>query len=289
MLAAKKLNNPSLTTDGDIKNLLALCKGLKLATQAIVTFQNVKQGILNSGATIDKNGTIHNDKANSNQVIAQQKAYDQAYAFINGAIEIELGGTDLNYTPGGGKSGGGAGGSGSSTKKTTPLEKLQDWLSTLFDWIEIKLERQTDKISKYISKAESQLDDKKYSSSAKNYNNAIDATNVQVGYEETARDKYYTQASQILDKAVAGEVISQKTADVIATRVADGSMNISEYSDEIREVISAYQEWYNKGKDASDALEELHKNIRTYIQDLQMAQLLMLLKERKMLNIALLC
>lgn len=269
MLAAKKLNNPSLTTDGDIKNLLALCKGLKLATQAIVTFQNVKQGILNSGATIDKNGTIHNDKANSNQVIAQQKAYDQAYAFINGAIEIELGGTDLNYTPGGGKSGGGAGGSGSSTKKKTPLEKLQDWLSTLFDWIEIKLERQTDKISKYISKAESQLDDKKYSSSAKNYNNAIDATNVQVGYEETARNKYYTQASQILDKAVAGEVISQKTADVIATRVADGSMNISEYSDEIREVISAYQEWYNKGKDASDALEELHKNIRTYIQDLK--------------------
>lgn len=269
MLAAKKLNNPSLTTDGDIKNLLALCKGLKLATQAIVTFQNVKQGILNSGATIDKNGTIHNDKANSNQVIAQQKAYDQAYAFINGAIEIELGGTDLNYTPGGGKSGGGAGGSGSSTKKKTPLEKLQDWLSTLFDWIEIKLERQTDKISKYISKAESQLDDKKYSSSAKNYNNAIDATNVQVSYEETARDKYYTQASQILDKAVASKVISQKTADIIATRVADGSMNISEYSDEIREVISAYQEWYNKGKDASDALEELHKNIRTYIQDLK--------------------
>ncbi len=269
MLAAKKLNNPSLTTDGDIKNLLALCKGLKLATQAIVTFQNVKQGILNSGATIDKNGTIHNDKANSNQVIAQQKAYDQAYAFINGAIEIELGGTDLNYTPGGGKSGGGAGGSGSSTKKETPLEKLQDWLSTLFDWIEIKLERQTDKISKYISKAESQLDDKKYSSSAKNYNNAIDATNVQVGYEETARDKYYAQASQILDKAVAGEVISQKTANIIATRVADGSMNISEYSDEIQDVISAYQEWYNKGKDASDALEELHKNIRTYIQDLK--------------------
>lgn len=159
--------------------------------------------------------------------------------------------------------------SDSSTKKKTPLEKLQDWLSTLFDWIEIKLERQTDKISKYISKAESQLDDKKYSSSAKNYNNAIDATNVQVGYEETARDKYYAQANKILDKAVASKVISQKTSDVIATRVKNGSMNISEYSDEIQDVISAYQEWYNKGKDASDALEELHKNIRTYIQDLK--------------------
>lgn len=262
LLALKKLNNPTLTTDGDIQNLLALCEGLDLATQAIRAYQNIKSAVL------DDNGNI---KANNSQeAIRKQEALDNSFAAMKNLTKVNIE-QKVNTTPsvGGSGSNGGGGGSGSSTKKKTPLEKLQDWLSTLFDWIEIKLERQTDKISKYISKAESQLDDKKYSSSAKNYNNTIDATNVQVGYEETARDKYYAQASQILDKAVAGKVISQKTADVIATRVADGSMNISEYSDEIREVISAYQEWYNKGKDASDALEELHKNIRTYIQDLK--------------------
>lgn len=262
LLALKKLNNPTLTTDGDIQNLLALCEGLDLATQAIRAYQNIKSAVL------DDNGNI---KANNSQeAIRKQEALDNSFAAMKNLTKVNIE-QKVNTTPsvGGSGSNGGGGGSGSSTKKKTPLEKLQDWLSTLFDWIEIKLERQTDKISKYISKAESQLDDKKYSSSAKNYSNAIDATNVQVGYEETARDKYYAQASQILDKAVAGEVISQKTADIIATRVADGSMNISEYSDDIREVISAYQEWYNKGKDASDALEELHKNIRTYIQDLK--------------------
>lgn len=262
LLALKKLNNPTLTTDGDIQNLLALCEGLDLATQAIRAYQNIKSAVL------DDNGNI---KANNSQeAIRKQEALDNSFAAMKNLTKVNIE-QKVNTTPsvGGSGSNGGGGGSGSSTKKKTPLEKLQDWLSTLFDWIEIKLERQTDKISKYISKAESQLDDKKYSSSAKNYSNAIDATNVQVGYEETARDKYYAQASQILDKAVAGKVISQKTADIIATRVADGSMNISEYSDEIREVISAYQEWYNKGKDASDALEELHKNIRTYIQDLK--------------------
>lgn len=262
LLALKKLNDPTLTTDGDIQNLLALCEGLDLATQAIRAYQNIKSSVL------DDNGNI---KANNSQeAIQKQEALDNSFAAMKNLTKVNIE-QKVNTTPsvGGSGSNGGGGGSGSSTKKKTPLEKLQDWLSTLFDWIEIKLERQTDKISKYISKAESQLDDKKYSSSAKNYSNAIDATNVQVGYEETARDKYYTQASQILDKAVAGEVISQKTANIIATRVADGSMNISEYSDEIREVISAYQEWYNKGKDASDALEELHKNIRTYIQDLK--------------------
>lgn len=262
LLALKKLNNPTLTTDGDIQNLLALCEGLDLATQAIRAYQSIKSAVL------DDNGNI---KANNSQeAIRKQEALDNSFAAMKNLTKVNIE-QKVNTTPsvGGSGSNGGGGGSGSSTKKKTPLEKLQDWLSTLFDWIEIKLERQTDKISKYISKAESQLDDKKYSSSAKNYSNAIDATNVQVGYEETARDKYYAQASQILDKAVAGEVISQKTANIIATRVADGSMNISEYSDEIQDVISAYQEWYNKGKDASDALEELHKNIRTYIQDLK--------------------
>lgn len=262
LLALKKLNNPTLTTDGDIQNLLALCEGLDLATQAIRTYQSIKSSVL------DDNGNI---KANNSQeAIRKQEALDSSFAAMKNLTKVNIE-QKVNTTPsvGGSGSNGSGGGSGSSTKKKTPLEKLQDWLSTLFDWIEIKLERQTDKISKYISKAESQLDDKKYSSSANNYSNAIDATNVQVGYEETARDKYYTQANDILDRAVKEKVVSQKTADIIATRVADGSMDISEYSDEIRDVISAYQEWYNKGKDASDALEELHKNIRTYIQDLK--------------------
>jgi len=243
-------NKSSIWTSGSIQNLAKLADSLEGTTRYMGLYQRMKNATSSQEA-------IEIEKELNHQVkiaLDAKMSYDYAPAQYIPKQTAKTGKTSS---------------SGSSTKKKTPLEKLQDWLSTLFDWIEIKLERQTDKISKYISKAESQLDDKKYSSSAKNYNNAIDATNVQVGYEETARDKYYAQASQILDKAVAGEVISQKTANIIATRVADGSMNISEYSDEIREVVSAYQEWYNKGKDASDALEELHKNIRTYIQDLK--------------------
>ena len=242
-------NKSSIWTSGSIQNLAKLADSLEGTTRYMGLYQRMKNATSSQEAIEIEKELNHQVKV----AISTKMASDAQVQY---------------KAPSTAKSSNSSG-SGSSTKKKTPLEKLQDWLSTLFDWIEIKLERQTDKISKYISKAESQLDDKKYSSSAKNYNNAIDATNVQVGYEETARDKYYAQASQILDKAVAGEVISQKTADIIATRVADGSMNISEYSDEIREVISAYQEWYNKGKDASDALEELHKNIRTYIQDLK--------------------
>ena len=242
-------NQSSIWTSGSIQNLAKLADSLEGTTRYMLLYNKAKNAT-------DSQERLEIEKELNRQVkvaISTKMASDAQVQY---------------KAPSTAKSSN-SGGSGSSTKKKTPLEKLQDWLSTLFDWIEIKLERQTDKISKYISKAESQLDDKKYSSSAKNYNNAIDATNVQVGYEETARDKYYAQANKILDKAVASKVISQKTSDVIATRVKNGSMNISEYSDEIQDVISAYQEWYNKGKDASDALEELHKNIRTYIQDLK--------------------
>lgn len=242
-------NKSSIWTSGSIQNLAKLADSLEGTTRYMGLYQRMKNATSSQEAIEIEKELNHQVK-----VAISAKMASDAQVQYKAPSTVKASNSDKT---------------GSSTKKKTPLEKLQDWLSTLFDWIEIKLERQTDKISKYISKAESQLDDKKYSSSVKNYNNAIDATNVQVGYEETARDKYYAQASQILDKAVAGEVISQKTANIIATRVADGSMNISEYSDEIREVISAYQEWYNKGKDASDALEELHKNIRTYIQDLK--------------------
>lgn len=242
-------NQSSIWTSGSIQNLAKLADSLEGTTRYMGLYQRMKNATSSQEA-------IEIEKELNHQV----KVAISAKMASDAQVQYKAPSTVKSSN---------SGGSGSSTKKKTPLEKLQDWLSTLFDWIEIKLERQTDKISKYISKAESQLDDKKYSSSAKNYNNAIDATNVQVGYEETARDKYYAQANKILDKAVASKVISQKTSDVIATRVKNGSMNISEYSDEIQAVISAYQEWYNKGKDASDALEELHKNIRTYIQDLK--------------------
>ena len=243
-------NKSSIWTSGSIQNLAKLADSLEGTTRYMGLYQRMKNATSSQEA-------IEIEKELNHQVkiaLDAKMSYDYAPAQYIPKQTAKTGKTSS---------------SDSSTKKKTPLEKLQDWLSTLFDWIEIKLERQTDKISKYISKAESQLDDKKYSSSAKNYNNAIDATNVQVGYEETARDKYYAQADKILDRAVKEKVVSQKTADVIATRVKNGSMNISEYSDEIQDFISAYQEWYNKGKDASDALEELHKNIRTYIQDLK--------------------
>ena len=151
----------------------------------------------------------------------------------------------------------------------TALEKFQDWFSRLFDWIEIKLQKQTDRINKYVTTAEKKSEVGNYSSAISNYKSAIKSTNTQITYEKQASDKYTKQANSILKKAVSMGVINQKTANGIATKVANGSMNISEYSDSVREIISAYKEFADKADEAKNSIQELHYNIREYIKDIK--------------------
>lgn len=72
-----------------------------------------------------------------------------------------------------------------------------------------------------------------------------------------------------MNKAVKMGVVSKKQADSIKKNVANGSMNIKEYSQKMQEVIKDYQEWYEKSIKAKDAIAELHNNIRQYIKDLK--------------------
>ncbi|MDE7425426.1 MAG: hypothetical protein K2N51_17345 [Lachnospiraceae bacterium] len=159
--------------------------------------------------------------------------------------------------------------SSSDKKEKTALEKFQEWISKLFDWIEIKIQRQSEKIDKYITKAGNAKDSGNYGTSATNYRKAINATSTQVLYEQKAATKYNNQADKVVNKAVSMGIVSKKQAASIKKQVQNGSMNIKNYSDKIQEVIKDYQTWYEKSKDCSKAVEELHNNIRTYIQDLK--------------------
>lgn len=157
----------------------------------------------------------------------------------------------------------------STEVEKTALEKFQDWFSTLFDWIEKKLERQAEKIDKYVKHAENHLDAGKYTTSADYYRKAINGTVTQIGYQDEASKKYKKQANEVLSRAVSEGVITQDDANSIAYNVKNGTMDISEYSDEMTEVISAYEEWNDKAKEAAEAIEDLHENIREYIKDLK--------------------
>lgn len=154
-------------------------------------------------------------------------------------------------------------------KEDKALEKFKNWFSKLFDWIEIKLERQTKKIERYTTKASNASDAGNYDTAAKNYRNAISSTATQISYEKTAESKYSKQGDKVLKKAVKSGIVSQKTANGIKKKVQNGTMDIKKYSERMQEVIKDYQTWYDKSQDAKDAITELHNNIRTYIADLK--------------------
>ena len=154
-------------------------------------------------------------------------------------------------------------------KEDKALEKFKKWFSKLFDWIEIKLERQTKKIERYTTKASNASDAGNYDTAAKNYRNAISSTATQISYEKTAESKYSKQGDKVLKKAVKSGIVSQKTANGIKKKVQNGTMDIKKYSERMQEVIKDYQTWYDKSQDAKDAITELHNNIRTYIADLK--------------------
>lgn len=157
----------------------------------------------------------------------------------------------------------------SGDKLDKALDKFQKWFSKLFDWIEVKLERQTDKISNYIDSAERASDEGRYKSSASAYRKALGATYTQVDYEQRAYSRYMSQANTTMNKGVKNGILSKSRAKSIKKLVANGTIDIKKYNDATQEVIKSYQEWYDKAKDAKDSLSELHDNIRTYIDDLK--------------------
>ncbi|MCD7762719.1 MAG: hypothetical protein LUI14_05890 [Lachnospiraceae bacterium] len=120
-----------------------------------------------------------------------------------------------------------------------------------------------------IQKAENYLNDENYTKSANYYAKAINTTANQIGTEESASTKYTSKANSVLKKAQKQGLITSKQASSIKSSVANGTMNIASYSDEVQEVISSYMEWTDKATEASDAVDELHANIQTYIQDLK--------------------
>lgn len=260
LLAVKKLNNPTLTTDGDIKNLMDLCKGLDLATQAIKTFQSIKNSVMNPDGTF---------KATETAGAQQSEALNNAFNAMKSLVKTSVGGASVNShgSSGGGTSGGGGGGSSSTAK--TAFDKLSDWASQFFDWIEVRLDRLQNKIDSNISKAESKLNDKRYSSATANYMSAVGNTYTKMYTEQKGRDKYLNTANNYLNKAISLGAINKKLAKEIKTRVADGSINISRYSSDIQTVISTYKDWIDKAKDCTTAMQTLHDSLRTYAEDLK--------------------
>lgn len=254
VLAVKKAiaNGTTLSTAGDIQNLADLATAGSELGALLNRLAQLKKGFTNGEP--------------SDAVAAET-------AMISRRIKALIGGgshVNVTTTPSGGTTGTGTSGTGSSSStKKTPFDKLSDYASKFFDWIEVRLDRLQKKIDSNISKAESKLNDKRYSSATANYMSAVGNTYTKMYTEQKGRDKYLNTANSYLNKAISLGAINKKLAKEIKTRVADGSINISRYSSDIQTVISTYKDWIDKAKDCTTAMQTLHDSLRTYAEDLK--------------------
>ena len=254
VLAVKKAiaNGTTLSTAGDIQNLADLATAGSELGALLNRLAQLKKGFTNGEP--------------SDAVAAET-------AMISRRIKALIGGgshVNVTTTPSGGTTGTGTSGTGSSSStKKTPFDKLSDYASKFFDWIEVRLDRLQKKIDSNISKAESKLNDKRYSSATANYMSAVGNTYTKMYTEQKGRDKYLNTANNYLNKAISLGAINKKLAKEIKTRVADGSINISRYSSDIQTVISTYKDWIDKAKDCTTAMQTLHDSLRTYAEDLK--------------------
>lgn len=168
------------------------------------------------------------------------------------------------------------------TKKgKTAWEKFEDWLSKLFDWIEVKTSRLERLTSKWMDKAENAIRymddgttkstkaiDKAFDTRRESLKKAISYNQQNITANQRGTAKYQEMANTVLSKAVKTGKVSKSSVSKIKAKVADGSINISDYKEETQKVITEYQKWYEKALDCKDAVEELREQQKDLYDDL---------------------
>ena len=164
-----------------------------------------------------------------------------------------------------------SGSSGDKGEKTTS-KKWDDFikkLGNLFDWIEVRLDVLSKKTEKWTKLAENAVN---YSVKRTNYEKAVGATVDEMNANQTAESKYLNKAKSIGKKAAGkskSDNITQKWVNGIMTKLVNGTLDITKYSDKKLDVVEKMKEWYDKSQDASERFSELTESLADLYSELE--------------------
>ena len=159
------------------------------------------------------------------------------------------------------------------------LESFQDWIGKFIDWIEVKLSRLQTRIDKSIEKAERYVEkgnnsnnkknqDKQYSKASKEYQNAINDTYSLIEANKKGKVKYTNHADKIANRAVKKGLVSENKMEEIKNKVANGTIDISQYNERQQEIIKDYQDYYEKALECANATSSLESKLDEYYDSL---------------------
>lgn len=157
---------------------------------------------------------------------------------------------------------------------TTALDKFSQYVGSLYDWIQVKISRWTQKMELAIKKAENIGGTGTTGYLAKNarINEAMADNGVLLDTNIRGEKRYKKQANKIANKAVSMGLLTKKQKKKYKGLIANGAISIEELEatfkkntkgqdtskseSKIKTFIDAYTEWYEKMLDCIDAQEE---------------------------------
>lgn len=246
-------NDNKIETAKDAEKLLELANAARLTGAELVKLEAAKR-VLDEVKSGSSRGFW----------LFEHGEYEKALETLNGNFEIKYDPVTYEDII---VNGGTSEGSGNS-KTETAADKFNDYVDKFFDWIEIRLDRLQAKSDKYLSKAEKYLEAGKYKSAKTQYGNLLDNTAKQIKANRSGKAEYQNKADKILDKAVSQGLVSQKGANNIKKKVADGTIDISSYSEDVQTVIENYQKWYEKSLTAPENIVSLSEAYVEYAEAL---------------------
>ena len=176
-------------------------------------------------------------------------------------------------------------GTKSTDDNNKKLDEFKKWLEKFVDWIEVRLDRLSNSIDNLSQKAENlvgfakknaEIDKalkltgtgkEKYElQTAKGEDGVQRITGVsvkeakkgtQIGDNLYGAQRYFKHAAAIREEAINKKLVSKNQADDIISKIQAGAIDIKDYNEEVREFITAYQEWYDKAMECVYAVDEL--------------------------------
>jgi len=140
-----------------------------------------------------------------------------------------------------------------STPTTTSSSTTEEKEPEDFDWIEIVIDRVERAIKKLKTTADSVY--KTLSKRLAANRNEISEITKEINIQQAAYTRYMQQANSV------------GLSSDLASKVRDGTIDITAYDEDTTKLIKDYQEWYEKALDASDAIDELHESLADLYKD----------------------
>lgn len=152
-----------------------------------------------------------------------------------------------------------------TTKETTTaLDKFKEKLNNIKDWIEVKIDRQERSIEYSQTKSENRITAK---GANQDLTKAQKTTRALIKTNEAGQKKYASYANEVYNgylKNLSSDSDKKQLKSAYKILQKGGTIDITKYSENVKEAIEAVQTWTDKSLDCKQATQEL----KTQLADL---------------------